>query len=64
LVTPDDLSTFVDAVCSLLRDDQLAAKLRAGCAASAREITLEHMNERFCEGILACLGRPARRVSP
>lgn len=64
LVTPDDLSTFVDAVCSLLRDDQLAAKLRAGCAASAREFTLEHMNERFCEGILACLGRPARRVSP
>jgi glycosyltransferase involved in cell wall biosynthesis len=64
LMTASDLKAYVDACVRLLRDEQALATLRAGCAASAREYTVENMASRFADGIERCLNAPRydRRV--
>jgi len=61
LMLENDLGSYVQACVDLLRNPNQREALRAGCAASAQEYTLEHMAERFCAGIVECLGTPAYR---
>lgn len=51
VMTADDLNPYVDASVRLLRDAQALDGLRAGCAASAQEYTVENMAHRFADGI-------------
>lgn len=58
LMTVNDLQDYVDACVRLLRDPQAMNRLRAGCAVSAREYTVENMAQRFADGIVRCLEAP------
>ncbi len=58
VMTADDLNAYVEAGVRLLRDEQELNRLRAGCAASAREYTVENMAQRFADGIVRCLETP------
>lgn len=58
VMTPDDLSAYVEAVVHLLGDECALDALRAGCAVAAREYTLENMAQRFSDGIVRCLELP------
>ncbi|MEW5967872.1 MAG: glycosyltransferase family 4 protein [Pseudomonadota bacterium] len=51
VMTANNLSAYVDACVHLLRDGAALAALRAGCAAAAREYTVENMALRFADGI-------------
>jgi len=58
LMTTNDLQSYVDACVRLLQDPAELGRLRAGCAASAHEYTVENMAQRFVDGILRCLETP------
>ncbi|MFZ5576455.1 MAG: glycosyltransferase family 4 protein [Pseudomonadota bacterium] len=58
LMTIDDLDTYVHACVSLLSNPVRLDALREGCAASAEEYTIEHMAQRFADGIERCLNAP------
>jgi glycosyltransferase involved in cell wall biosynthesis len=58
LMTANVLDDYVDACLSLLRDQGLLDRLKAGCAASAKEYTVENMAQRFAVGITRCLEAP------
>jgi glycosyltransferase involved in cell wall biosynthesis len=62
LMLENDLGSYVQACVDLLRNPAQCEALSAGCAASAQEYTLAHMAERFCAGIVECLGAPAYRA--
>lgn len=57
LLLDDTAEAFADGVLSLLRGPELAARLRAGAAASARRYSIETMVTNFAEGVDACLSR-------
>lgn len=53
---------YAEGVAGLLTDAELHARLAAGCERSAHRYTVEHMADRFTEGVLQALraaGRPA-----
>lgn len=54
-MTADVAEDYVAAAVRLLRDPTALGVLRAGCAASAAEYTVENMAQRFSEGIIRCL---------
>ena len=59
LMTANDVGAYAAACVRLLRDPAALDALRAGCAASANEYTLQNMARRFAQGIGNCLqGRP------
>ncbi len=58
LMTANDMKSYVDACVRLLRDARELEDLRAGCAASACEYTVENMAQRFADGIMCCLEAP------
>lgn len=58
LMTANDLQDYADACVRLLQDPVGLDRLRAGCAASAREYTVENMAQRFADGIARCLETP------
>lgn len=58
LMTANDLQDYADACVRLLQDPVELDRLRAGCAASAREYTVENMAQRFADGIERCLNAP------
>lgn len=58
LMTANDLQIYVDACVRLLQDPVELDRLRAGCAASAREYTVENMAQRFADGIVRSLEAP------
>lgn len=58
LMTANDLQSYVDACVRLLRDPLALDSLLSGCAASAREYTVENMAQRFADGIVRCLETP------
>jgi glycosyltransferase involved in cell wall biosynthesis len=58
VVTRDDLDAYVDATVNLLRDVAALDTLRAGCAASAMEFSLENMVRHFADGVTQCLAAP------
>ncbi len=58
LMTIDDLDAYVHACVSMLQNSARLDALREGCAASADEYTIEHMAERFADGIERCLNAP------
>lgn len=51
VMTANDQNAYVAAGVRLLRDLQELNALRVGCAASAKEYTVENMARRFAEGI-------------
>jgi len=51
LITNNTVDAFASGVISLLRDDSFYSRLQANCKASAKEVSLEKMVQRFCEGI-------------
>lgn len=55
VMTADDPNAYVEATVRLLRDARQLDALRAGCAASAREYTVENMARRFADGIAHAL---------
>ncbi|MHB1188804.1 glycosyltransferase family 4 protein [Thiobacillus sp.] len=57
VMTADDLNAYVWASVNLLCDAQALDALRAGCAASAQEYTVENMARRFADGIEETLAR-------
>lgn len=61
VMAPDALPAYVDAAVQLLSDDAAHARLRAGCAASASEYTVERMAQNFGRGVAACLEAPRWR---
>lgn len=58
VMTVDDLDAYVEASVRLLRDTQALDGLCAGCAASAKEYTVENMARRFADGVACCLEAP------
>lgn len=58
VMTADDLDAYVEATVGVLSNTQLLETLRAGCAASAQEYTVENMARRFADGIERCLSAP------
>lgn len=58
VMTANDLSAYVDTTVRLLRDAQALNALRAGCAASVQEYTVENMARRFADGVTNCLDAP------
>lgn len=58
VMTPDDLNAYVEASVRLLGDESALNTLRAGCAAAAREYTVENMAAHFADGIERCLETP------
>ena len=60
VMTEDDLKAYADACVRLLRDPEELSRLRAGCAASADEYTVENMVRRFADGIESALGVSAQ----
>ncbi len=58
VMTADDLGSYVDACVRLLRVPGALDVLREGCAAGAREYTVENMVMRFADGIERCLDGP------
>lgn len=55
LMTANDVGAYAAACVRLLRDPAALDALRAGCAASADEYTLQNMARRFAQGIDNCL---------
>lgn len=51
LMTMASPQAFASGVLDVLNRSELAARLRAGCAASARDYSLEAMVDRFCDGV-------------
>lgn len=60
-MTPDTLGDFIDAAAAVLTDDALYARLRRGCAVSAKAYTVEGMAKNFARGVRQCLDAPAWR---
>jgi len=60
VMTEDNLEAFVHACVRLLRDPEELSHLRAGCAASAVDYTLENMVRSFADGIESALGVSAQ----
>lgn len=57
-VTIDDLGAYVHACVNLLGNPDRLDALREGCEVSAGEYTIEHMAQRFADGIERCLEAP------
>ncbi|MFA5240821.1 MAG: glycosyltransferase family 4 protein [Sulfuricella sp.] len=55
VMTADDPDAYVEAGVRLLRDPQALDGLRAGCAASAQEYTVENMARWFADGVANAL---------
>ncbi len=58
VMTADDVDAYADASINLLRNAETLDALRAGCAASAAEYTVENMARNFAEGVSRCLEAP------
>lgn len=58
MMTTNNQSAYVESCVRLLHDAHLGETLREGCAASAREYTVENMARRFADGIERCLNAP------
>lgn len=58
VMTTNDVGTYSAAAVALLRNEEERARLRVGCRAGAETYTLEHMVQRFTEGIATCLQTP------
>lgn len=61
LMTSNTLEDYVSAVAMLLQDNVRLARLRAGCAVSAGQFTIENMASNFADGIEHCLAAPLHR---
>lgn len=57
----DAPAAYADAIVTLLRDRKALDRLQIGCRKSAAEVTVEHMVERFCDGVVSALGAPPLR---
>lgn len=60
LVVEDDVQVYAEAVLRLLRDPLELARVRAAALQDAGRYTLEHMVQRFVEGIEGCLALPRK----
>lgn len=58
VMTVNDLNAYVNASVRLLRDAKALGVLRAGCAASAAQYTVENMARHFAGGVTRCLAAP------
>ena len=61
MMTANDPAAYVEAVCRVLIDDALHARLVSGCAHSAARYSLDNMVSRFADGIEQCLAAPRYR---
>lgn len=61
LILEADARVFADSYLALLRDPEQLARIRAAATEDARRYTLQHMVERFVEGIERCLALPRLR---
>lgn len=52
---PENSKAYADAVTALLRDDEMLAELKRGCAESAGRYSIEAMAKRFADGVLQAL---------
>jgi len=57
LVTPDDEEEYIERIVAYFDDEHFQEKLRNGCEASARTLTMENMVKNFKSGIVDCLSR-------
>ena len=55
VIVNDSVEDYARAVLDLLHDQEKLAKLKAGCSATASEMTMESLVERFSAGILRAL---------
>lgn len=55
LMTANQLNSYTEACVRVLRDPRTLNDLRAGCARSARQYTVENMARRFTEGMESAL---------
>lgn len=55
MMTANHQNAYVEATVHLLRNQQALDRLRVGCAASAKEYTVENMSLRFAEGVAKVL---------
>jgi glycosyltransferase involved in cell wall biosynthesis len=61
VMTADALNVYVRACVRLLGDAAALNSLRAGCASSAAEYTVENMAGNFADGVTRCLEAPILR---
>ena len=59
VMTSDDVGAYVNAVTQALLQPQRLALLADNARRSAARYTINNMSQRFCAGVLACLGRQA-----
>jgi glycosyltransferase involved in cell wall biosynthesis len=60
-ITANSMDDYVQAVCAVLTDDGLHAKLHDGCVRSAGRYTIENMASEFSAGVEQCLAAPIYR---
>lgn len=60
IVTPDSLDAYVTAILDLLGDSGRLELLKANCAKSAQEYSIENMARNFHQGVLEALALPSR----
>jgi glycosyltransferase involved in cell wall biosynthesis len=58
LKVANDVSTFAEAIRSVMEDVRLKDELRRGCRQSASKLTLSNMVDHFAQGVLAALRLP------
>lgn len=61
LMTSNTMDAYVSQTTNLLRDPASLARLRAGCATSAKLYTIENMACNFAAGVAACFASPLKR---
>jgi glycosyltransferase involved in cell wall biosynthesis len=61
VMTQDDAGDYARAVATLLGDPAALARMGTACADSAGDYRIEHMADRFADGIEAALAAPRRR---
>ena len=59
VIASPEPQAYAAEVLALLRDEPRRAALARAGAADALDLTVDHMAERFCEGIVQCLDRRA-----
>jgi glycosyltransferase involved in cell wall biosynthesis len=61
VMTENTVACYSKTCVELLSGDGEISRLREGCAAAAKLYSMDNMVERFTDGIVAALAKPARR---
>jgi len=61
IMTPNNLTDFVNSVIEVIRNKSLHTQLTNGCKESSDRYTIDNMTRRFSDGVVKCLASPIWR---